>query len=66
MRPDANGQAVSTAVWICEYPYRTIRATGPSEDCSDCPVWRDMQRTRRSRDDGATDEIERLEHQLGS
>ncbi len=51
----------ATAVWICEYPYRTIRLKGPDSDCDDCPVWRDMQRTRRRNDDRATDEIERLE-----
>ena len=53
-----------TAVWICEYPYRTIRLQGPSSDCGDCPVWRDMQCTRRRTDSRSVDDIERLEHQL--
>jgi hypothetical protein len=29
---DADGAAVKTLVWICEYPYRTILAE-PTEDC---------------------------------
>lgn len=24
-------------VWICEYPYRTVRLTGPGAECADCP-----------------------------
>jgi len=36
-----------TAVWVCEYPYRTLRLNGPSRECDDCPVWRERQRTRR-------------------
>jgi hypothetical protein len=36
----------SAAVWICDYPYPTMRLNGPSSDCSDCPVWRDMERAR--------------------
>ncbi|MEO7892372.1 MAG: hypothetical protein ABIW19_20475 [Vicinamibacterales bacterium] len=35
-----------TAVWICEYPYRTMRMAGPSADCGDCPIWQDMQRVK--------------------
>jgi hypothetical protein len=63
--PDPSGRAALTAVWICEYPYRTIRVVGPSEDCADCPVWRNMQRMRRRTDtDTQAEEIERLEHQL--
>ena len=54
-----------TPVWICEYPYRTIRVEGPSEDCADCPVWRQMQRLRPdARTDATVEEVERLEHQL--
>jgi hypothetical protein len=66
-RPGPHGQ-VPTAVWICEYPYRTIRLAGPSEDCADCPVWRNMQKIRRgtdvSRSPARLDDVERLEHQL--
>jgi len=32
-RPD--GRLARTLVWICEYPYRTIR-TAPSDDCEGC------------------------------
>lgn len=35
-----------TAVWICEYPYPTMRHTGPSSECSDCPVWQELQAAR--------------------
>jgi hypothetical protein len=64
MRPGPAGQAIATAVWICEYPYRTIRLQGPSSDCSDCPVWHGIQQCRRRTDSRQVDEIERLEHQL--
>ena len=63
-RPGPSGEPIETAVWICEYPYRTMRTTGPSSDCSDCPVWCDMQRNRRRGDAAHIDEVERLEHQL--
>ncbi len=45
--PIGPGRA-ATAVWICEYPYRTIRLAGPSSDCSDCPVWQAMQEEREA------------------
>ena len=54
------GHTRSTAVWICEYPYRTMRMEGPSSDCSDCPVWFEMQRSRHAAM-GLTDDIEWLE-----
>ncbi len=36
--PRRNGRVQSTVVWICEYPFRTIRTDRPS-DCEGCPVW---------------------------
>lgn len=33
--PRHDGRAPATVVWICEYPYRTIRV-GPSDDCESC------------------------------
>lgn len=30
-------------VWICEYPYRTMRSEGPNEECEGCPVWEAMR-----------------------
>jgi|SRR5579862_1996013 len=37
--PQLEGRARTVPVWICEYPYRTMRATKPSdEDCEDCPL----------------------------
>ncbi len=44
--PGSNRSGRPTAVWVCEYPYRTMRLEGPSRDCEDCPVWREMQRAR--------------------
>jgi len=37
------------AVWICEYPYRTMRLSGPSGECGDCPVWLEMERAREAK-----------------
>jgi hypothetical protein len=55
----------STAIWICEYPYRTMRAAGPSSDCGDCPVWQAMLR-RRGPDAAAQKEVEILEAMAAS
>lgn len=33
--PARNGEPVRTMMWICEYPYRTMRAEGPCD--ADCP-----------------------------
>jgi len=35
--PGARNPQARTVVWVCEYPYRTIRLSGPDEDCEDCP-----------------------------
>ena len=52
----------STAVWICEYPYRTMRASGPSSDCGDCPVWQAMLRRRAAEKSASTpEELQALE-----
>jgi hypothetical protein len=55
----------STAIWICEYPYRTMRASGPSSECGDCPVWLAMIR-RRNTDKGAAEELHILEQMAAS
>jgi hypothetical protein len=44
--PGVHAPQEKTAVWICEYPYRTMRLTGPSADCEDCPVWHEMELER--------------------
>ena len=31
--PNRGSAAPRTMVWICEYPYRTVRLDGPCEDC---------------------------------
>ncbi len=42
-----NQHPTSPTVWICEYPYRTLRSDGPSDECSGCPVWEELVRARR-------------------
>lgn len=56
--PGPNPSATSrTAVWICEYPYRTMRLDGPNaEDCGDCPLWRAMAGGRAAACDVAPEE----------
>jgi hypothetical protein len=49
----------STTVWICEYPYRTMRASGPSPECEDCPIWQEYFNTERPAEE-AEAPIERL------
>ncbi len=44
--PGSNRRDLPTAVWVCEYPYRTLRLDGPSRECEDCPVWRERQRAK--------------------
>jgi hypothetical protein len=36
-------------VWICEYPYRTMRLSGPSSECAGCPVWHEIERSHAAR-----------------
>ena len=56
----------STAIWICEYPYRTMRATGPSSECGDCPVWQAMLRRRGTDAATVAEEVEILEAMAAS
>jgi hypothetical protein len=58
-----NGHRV-TALWICQYPYRTMRASGPSSDCAGCPIWQEMQRQRGAL--AAAEEVELLEAMAAS
>lgn len=44
--PGGAASGSRTAVWICEYPYHTMRLTGPSSECEGCPVWQELQRSR--------------------
>jgi hypothetical protein len=53
-----------TRVWICEYPYRTMRPEGPSAECSDCPVWQSMQRARSKEDKEAVLDLELVSVQI--
>ena len=63
--PERGGPAVP--VWICEYPYRTMRLTGPSSDCADCPVWQAMEQTRqRVRQAQTAEEVQTLEAMIAS
>jgi hypothetical protein len=61
----ASDQSVRpTAVWVCGYPYRTLRLDGPSRDCGDCPVWRERELARlkaaAARAQSEVGELERL------
>jgi len=49
------GRVVSSKVWVCEYPYRTMRRHEPGAECSDCPVWQERQ-AAKARDAEATEE----------
>ncbi len=35
--PARAGRTIQTPVWVCEYPFRTLRPLGPGLDCLDCP-----------------------------
>ena len=64
--PDRKGQGV--AVWICEYPYRTMRLAGPTPECEGCPVWEELSHARLLSDhavEAQNKEIRALEHLLG-
>lgn len=54
----------SAAVWVCEYPYRSLRASGPSSDCAECPVWQQMQHERGT--SAAAEEVQILEAMAAS
>jgi hypothetical protein len=60
------GRQASTAIWICEYPYRTMRASGPSSECGDCPVWQAMLRRRVAEAATAAEQLELLEQMAAS
>jgi hypothetical protein len=34
--PRHGGRRSRAVVWICEHPYRTMRASGPDPDCEGC------------------------------
>jgi len=56
------GRVMTSRVWVCEYPYRTMRRHGPGEECSDCPVWHEMQleKERAHRDQDETTPVHPL------
>jgi hypothetical protein len=37
------GRVMSHKIWVCEFPYRTMRRDGPGAECTDCPVFHQMQ-----------------------
>jgi len=51
----------TAAVWICEYPYPTMRHEGPSADCAGCPVWEERERARCEADAEAAEEVLELQ-----
>jgi hypothetical protein len=60
--PGGAAAGAKTAVWICEYPYHTMRLVGPSAECEDCPVWQELQRNRHVLDAGGDDPNDPVEH----
>jgi hypothetical protein len=42
--PRVDDRATPMTVWICEYPYRTIRLDGPDAGCAGCPLWDERPR----------------------
>ena len=63
--PGPRGQATHTAVWICEYPYPTMRSSGPSAECGDCPVWRAIEARTRASELQPDEDVRQLELMLG-
>ena len=46
--PIGSRRSGMSKVWICEYPYPTMREDGPSEECDGCPIWEEQQREARA------------------
>jgi hypothetical protein len=40
------GRSCTSTVWVCEFPYRTIRRSGPDAACSDCPAYEALQKEK--------------------
>jgi hypothetical protein len=59
--PMHNGRVTRSTVWICEYPYRTMRASRPGAECEGCPIWNERQAAARM---GALREVSELESLL--
>jgi hypothetical protein len=59
--PDRVARSV---VWICEHPYRTIRASGPDRNCEGCPVWADIERQRACPSHTGATQVEELQAML--
>jgi hypothetical protein len=53
-------------VWICEYPYRTVRSAGPDRNCDGCPIWAQVEQARACGAGGAAEEIRQLQAMLAS
>jgi hypothetical protein len=64
--PTGAGGSTRTAVWICEYPYRTMRASGPSIECEGCPVWEELQETRQQARRAAGETATQLSLMIGA
>ena len=59
--PARNGKSGRTMMWICEYPYPTMRHDGPSSDCAGCPVWEERERARCEAEVEAAEEVRELQ-----
>ncbi len=54
--PSDGGRPVRTMMWICEYPYRTMRPSGPNDDCTDCPLWTELKKRRDEQEPETADD----------
>ena len=63
-RPRAAGRSLTTRVWICEYPYRTVRDHGPDGDCDGCPLLSRMAEQRAAIPARVADQIAELERMI--
>ena len=63
-RPRTTKRSLKTRVWICEYPYRTVRDAGPDCNCDGCPVWAKLEQQRAAMPARAADQIALLERMI--
>ena len=58
------GPTARSVVWICEYPYRTIKSAGPDRHCEGCPIWAGIERDRACPSRVGSTQIEELHAML--
>ena len=60
--PLGGRRAGMSKVWICEYPYPTMREDGPNEECEGCPTWEERQRDSQEAEPAADAVRPRVPH----